>query len=120
LVVSIIFFSFARPLIGIFSEVPAVVEAGVTSLRIICVGYIFFSYGMVVSQSFNGAGDTFTPMVVNIICFWFIQIPLGFFLAKNLAWGLPGVCWAIVISETFLAVIVIVLFRRGKWKSVAI
>lgn len=120
LLVSVIFIAFARPLIGLFSDIPTVVESGVTALRIICVGYVFFSYGMVVSQSFNGAGDTFTPMVVNIICFWFIQIPLGFFLAKNLGWGLPGVCWAIVISETFLAVIVIVLFRRGKWKSVAI
>ncbi|GAB5550922.1 MAG: MATE family efflux transporter [Saprospiraceae bacterium] len=120
LVVSVIFIAFARPLISLFSDIPTVIEAGVTALRIICVGYVFFSYGMVVSQSFNGAGDTFTPMVVNIICFWFIQIPLGFFLAKNLGWGLPGVCWAIVISETFLAAIVIVLFRRGKWKSVAI
>lgn len=120
LVVSVIFIAFARPLISLFSDIPTVVESGITALRIICVGYVFFSYGMVVSQSFNGAGDTFTPMVVNIICFWFIQIPLGFFLAKNLGWGLPGVCWAIVISETFLAAIVIVLFRRGKWKSVAI
>ena len=118
--VSIIFIAFARPLIGLFSDIPAVIEAGVLALRIICVGYVFFSYGMVVSQSFNGAGDTFTPMVVNIICFWFIQIPLGFFLAKNMGWGLSGVCWAIVISEIFLATIVIILFRRGKWKEVAI
>jgi len=118
--VSIIFIIFARHLIGLFSTEPEVLESGILSLRIICVGYVFFSYGMVISQSFNGAGDTFTPMVVNIICFWFIQIPLGYILALSFEWGLAGVCWAIVISESFLAAIVIVLFRRGRWKKVMI
>lgn len=120
LVVSIIYFIVAPQLLSLFTDVPAVQEAGVLSLRIICLGYVFFSYGMVISQSFNGAGDTFTPMLVNIICFWFIQIPLAWLLAKTLNWGLAGVCWAIVLSEVVLAVIFIVLFRRGRWKTVAI
>jgi Na+-driven multidrug efflux pump len=116
----VVFITFARPLLGLFTEVEAVQNAGVLALRIICLGYVFFSYGMVISQSFNGAGDTFTPMVVNIICFWFIQIPLGFVLAKTLGMGLAGVCWAIVLSEIVLAIIFIILFRQGKWKTVAI
>lgn len=120
LIVSVVFITFARPLLGLFTEVEAVQNAGVLALRIICLGYVFFSYGMVISQSFNGAGDTFTPMVVNIICFWFIQIPLGFVLAKTLGMGLAGVCWAIVLSEIVLAIIFIILFRQGKWKTVAI
>lgn len=118
--VSVLFFSFAPQLLSLFTEEPAVLEAGVLSLRIICVGYVFFSYGMVISQSFNGAGDTFTPMLVNIICFWFLQIPLALLMAKTLGMGLAGVCWAIVLSETVLAAIFIVLFRRGRWKTVAI
>ncbi|MEO0340739.1 MAG: MATE family efflux transporter [Bacteroidota bacterium] len=120
LFVSIVFFAFAHQLIGIFTQDPEVLKAGVLSLRIICVGYVFFSYGMVIGQSFNGAGDTFTPMVVNIICFWLIQIPLGYFMGKHLNLGVVGVCWAIVVSETILAVIMITLFRRGKWKEVSI
>lgn len=120
LAISVVFIVFARQLLGLFTEVEAVKNAGVLALRIICVGYLFFSYGMVISQSFNGAGDTFTPMVVNIICFWFLQIPLGFLLAKTLGLGLAGVCWAIVLSETVLATIFIILFRRGKWKTVSI
>lgn len=118
--VSVLFFSFAPQLLSLFTEERAVLEAGVLSLRIICVGYVFFSYGMVISQSFNGAGDTFTPMLVNIICFWFLQIPLALLMAKTLGMGLAGVCWAIVLSETVLAAIFIVLFRRGRWKTVAI
>ena len=117
LLVSIVFFIFSRQVIGVFQNETAVVEAGVLSLRIICVGYIFFAYGMVLSQAFNGAGDTRTPTLVNILCFWLLEIPLGYFLGVVQAFGLAGVCWAVAISETVLAVILMVLFKKGKWKA---
>lgn len=118
--VGIIFIINSNFLIRWFTDEPAVIEAGVLSLRIICVGYVFFAYGMVISQAFNGAGDTRTPTIMNLICFWMIEIPLGYILAINLGFGLAGVCWAIAISETMLAVLAILLFRRGKWKTVKI
>lgn len=60
---------------------------------------------MVLSQAFNGAGDTRTPTAVNFICFWMTEIPLGYFLAVGLGWELAGVCWSIAISEAMLAII---------------
>ena len=117
LLVSIVFFIFSRQVIGVFQNETAVIEAGVLSLRIICVGYIFFAYGMVLSQAFNGAGDTRTPTLVNILCFWLLEIPLGYFLGVVQAFGLAGVCWAVAISETVLAVVLMVLFKKGKWKA---
>ncbi|KAA3625972.1 MAG: MATE family efflux transporter [Bacteroidetes bacterium] len=120
LTVSIIYFIFSSTLIGFFTDEPRVLEAGILSLRIFCAGYVFFAYGMVVSQSFNGAGDTRTPTVINIICFWLVEIPLAYFLAVNLDWGLAGVCWSAAFSETLLAIIAIIIFRRGKWKNVEI
>jgi len=118
--VSVIYFFTAEYLIRIFDDTPAVVEAGVLSLRIICAGYVFFAYGMVISQSLNGAGDTRTPTIINLICFWAMEIPLGYFLAITLDWQLAGVCWAIAISETMAAVLCIWVFRRGKWKLIEI
>jgi Na+-driven multidrug efflux pump len=120
LFVSVIFFIFSRPVIGIFHASPAVIEAGVLSLRIICVGYIFFAYGMVISQAFNGAGDTRTPTVINIFCFWLLEIPLGYFLGIGQGLGLAGVCWAVAISETVLAIVVMAIFKKGKWKETVI
>ncbi len=120
LLVSILFFIFSRQVIGIFQEEPAVVEAGVLSLRIICVGYIFFAYGMVISQAFNGAGDTRTPTLVNIFCFWMMEIPLGYFLGVTQGLGLSGVCWAVAISETVMALILIVIFKKGNWKTTVV
>ncbi len=120
LTVSIVFFLAAESLMGLFTEMPRVIEAGVLSLRIICVGYIFFAYGMVISQAFNGAGDTRTPMFINLFCFWLMEIPLSYFLSVTLGMGLAGVCWAIAGSETALAIIAIIIFRKGKWKKINI
>ena len=103
-----------------FTDVPNVIEAGVLSLRIICVGYVFFAYGMVISQAFNGAGDTRTPMFINLFCFWLLEIPLSYFLSVTLGMGLAGVCWAIAGSETMLAILAVIIFRRGKWKKIKI
>lgn len=120
LTVSMVYIIWAPSIIRFFDTTPEVVSAGIMTLRIICLGYLFFAFGMVVSQAFNGAGDTRTPMFINIICFWLIEIPLGYFLAVTFDWQLAGVCWAIAISETLLALIAIYIFRQGRWKEIAI
>jgi putative MATE family efflux protein len=118
--VSIIYFSFAENIVGFFHPDPMVIKYGVASLRIICLGYIFFAYGMVISQAFNGAGDTRTPTLINFICFWILQIPLAYILGLPLGLGPNGVFWAIAISESILAIICIWLFRKGRWKTIEI
>jgi putative MATE family efflux protein len=118
--VSVVYLVWAPSIIGLFQPEPEVLEAGVLSLRIISLGYIFFAYGMVVSQAFNGAGDTRTPTIINFFCFWVMEIPLSYLLAVQWGFGLAGVCWAIAASESALAVISVIVFRRGRWKSVAI
>ena len=117
---SILLFLFAHPLVGFFNTNQAVVEAGVLSLRYFVAGYIFWAYGMVVMQAFNGAGDTRTPTIINLICFWALEIPLGYFLAVYLGWGVAGVCAAVAISESIWAVISVLVFRRGGWKKAEI
>ncbi len=114
--VAIVFFTYAQPIIGLFTEIEPAINSGVLSLRIICLGYVFYAYGMILSQAFGGAGDTRTPTIVNLICFWLLEIPLAYFLSKLLHWEIIGVLWAIVISESLLAIILIFLFRQGKWK----
>jgi putative MATE family efflux protein len=114
--VSIIFWIFAPNIISFFTQEPAVIKEGVKALRIITLGYIVFSYGMVLGNAFNGAGDTITPTITNFIAFWLIEIPLAYLLSITLGFGSEGVYASIAISEAFLALMLIVLFRRGKWK----
>ncbi len=116
LIVAVLFFFLSRPVIGFFLTDPVALREGIVSLRIFCLGYVFFAYGMVMGNAFNGAGDTWTPTKINFVAFWLLQIPLAYYLAKPLGLGTNGVYWAVAISETVLAVISIMVFRRGGWK----
>lgn len=115
-VVTVIFVLFAEPLVQLFSRDAEVVPLAVDCLRYISYGYVFYAFGMVVVQAFNGAGDTFTPTVINLVCYWLFQIPLAYVLAIPLGYGAQGVFAAIAIAESTLAVVAVLVFRRGTWK----
>jgi putative MATE family efflux protein len=117
---SVIFIGGAEFFIGIFNQDEGVIEVGRLGLTIICLGYVFFAYGMVMSQSLNGAGDTRTPTIINLAVLWGFQIPLAYFLAIYLAWGATGVFVAIAISHSLHAIVSTLVFRRGKWKLVEV
>lgn len=117
-VVALLFIFFAKPILSVFIQEPKSLAIGTECLHITAFGYLFFSYGMVISQSFNGAGDTKTPTILNLICFWLMQIPLAWMMAKGFKMGPKGVYYAIGISETMLAIICIIIFKKGRWKLV--
>lgn len=118
--IAVVFWLSAPLLVGIFSDGEKAMEYGTSALRILCLGYFFYGYGMVLAQSFNGAGDTLTPTWMNAFCFLLIQIPLAWFLSQHLQWGAQGAFAAVPISESFLAVLSAYLFQRGKWKEVKV
>jgi putative MATE family efflux protein len=115
-VVGALFVLFAEPLIGAFTQDAEVMRYGVRCLRTVSLGFLFYAYGMVLSQAFNGAGDVWTPTWINLCCFWLWQLPLAYALAHGLRWGPPGVFVAITIAWSTYAVVGAVLFRRGRWK----
>ena len=119
-IVAVVFFMFGANLMRFFTDDKEAIVAGTECLHILAIGYVFFAYGMIISQAFNGAGDTRTPTYINLVVFWVLQIPLAWVLAKFLKLGPTGVYIAIGVAETFLAIISIVIFRRGKWKLVKV
>ena len=118
--VSLVYLIFAPQIISMFNTTPDVVKYGSLCLRIIAAGYIFFGYGMVVIQSFNGAGDTKTPTYINFVCFWLFQLPFAYLVAVTLDFGPEGVFWAITFAEILIAIIGIIWFKKGKWKAVQV
>lgn len=118
--VSIIFLIFGDFFIGFFNDDAGVILVGKQALAVLCLGYVFFAYGMVISQSFNGAGDTFTPTLINIALFWAFEIPLAWYLAHPMGMGANGVFWAITAAHSLHAVVSVIIFRRGKWKKVQV
>ncbi|HTC36983.1 MAG TPA: MATE family efflux transporter [Bryobacteraceae bacterium] len=114
----LLFIIFAPQIIGLFTSDPMVAPLAVSALRLFSCGNVSYSYGMVITAAFNGAGDTATPTTLNLICFWLCQIPLAWALAFHSGIGLNGVYVAVVVSDSLLAVLGVLLFRRGKWKQV--
>jgi Na+-driven multidrug efflux pump len=115
--IGLVFIAFADQIIALFTSDPAVAPLAVSGLRLLSYGYISYAYGMVVTAAFNGAGDTFTPTMLNLFCFWMCQIPIAWLLSFHTSLGPRGVFVAVVIGDTLLAITSILLFRRGTWKK---
>ncbi len=115
------FFVLAAPaIVGWFGGGGETGDYAITALRIISLGFVFYSYGMVLTNSFNGAGDTWTPTVLNLLCFWLWEIPLAWGLSFEAGLGPTGVFVAITVAFSTLAVASAWMFRRGRWKTVAV
>lgn len=120
MVVTLLFQFGAGPIVSFINQDPEVEKVAVRALHIISLGYVFYGVGMVLTNAFNGAGDTRTPTIINIFCFWVLQIPLAWLLALRLDFGPSGVFSSILIAETLITVISFILFKRGRWKQVKV
>jgi putative MATE family efflux protein len=114
--IGIILVCFPETFIRLFIDNENVVKSGILGLRIISIGVVAYGLGMVLVNSFNGAGDTSTPLVINIFAFWLVEIPLAGLLALKGGFGEEGVFIAIVVAESLMTLIAWLVFRRGKWK----
>jgi putative MATE family efflux protein len=119
-IVGLIFILFAPQIIWFYTDIPEVAHYGVDCLRIVAYGFLFYAYGMVLTQSFNGAGDTWTPTMINLLVFWAIELPLAWMLSHGGGLGARGVFVALAACYSLLAVVSAVVFRRGLWKTKAI
>ncbi|WP_203294254.1 MATE family efflux transporter [Luteirhabdus pelagi] len=119
-IISLVYLFFAETIIRLFSDAPDVLHYGSLSLQIVGAGYVFYAYGMTVTNAFNGAGDTRTPTIINFFCFWIFQLPFAYAAALLFDWGPKGVFWAITLAEVLIAVIAIVWFRKGNWKRTVV
>lgn len=115
--VSLVFIFYAEPLIRIFTQEQPIIDVGKSALRYISYGYVLYAYGLVLVQAFNGAGDTVTPTVINVICYWLFQLPLANYLSGTAGMGPNGVFTAVTLTESLIAVCGIIAFRRGRWKQ---
>lgn len=114
--VGVLFVVATEPIIRLFTGDPAIVPVAVEVLRLLGCGLPLYAVGMVLVQAINGAGDTTTPSVLNFICFWLMMVPLAWWLAHDTTLGMTGVIWSVLIAESFLTVLAVAVFRRGRWQ----
>ncbi|HJN42585.1 MAG TPA: MATE family efflux transporter, partial [Vicinamibacterales bacterium] len=104
-------------IVGLFTNEPAAATVAATCLRTVSYSYVFWGFGLVTVQAFNGSGDTTTPTWINFFVFWIVQLPVAWTLSGPMGLGPSGVFAAIAVSQSLLAVVGVIVFRRGKWKG---
>lgn len=118
--VSIIYLVLAPQIIQLFNETSDVVKYGSLCLRILTAPFVFYGFGMIVLNAFNGAGDTKTPTYINFVCFWLLQLPFAYVAAMTLNYGPVGVFWAIALGELVMTIISVIWFKKGYWKLIKV
>ncbi|MFQ5551291.1 MAG: MATE family efflux transporter [Gemmatimonadales bacterium] len=116
-VIGALFIVFAPQIVSVFTAETEPARYAVLCLRTVSTGFLFYAYGMVLTQSFNGAGDTWTPTWINLFCFWLFELPFAYILSHRFDVGPFGVFLAMTIAFSSLAVVSGLMFRRGKWKA---
>jgi putative MATE family efflux protein len=114
---SVIFILAAHPLISLFINDSEATATAIRALRIFCFGNFFFAFAAIFLQAFNGAGDTFTPTILNFVIFWIIEIPLAWGLATKTDLKIGGVFVAILVAQALALLLSGGLFMRGHWQK---
>jgi putative MATE family efflux protein len=118
--VGLLLFVAGRGIVSLFTSEAEVMAAGGRCLRIVALGFPLYAYAMVVSQAFNGAGDTWTPTWINFGCFWVGEIPIAYLVSQVFGIGPTGVYASITLAFSAMALISVIIFRRGRWKLVKV
>lgn len=119
-VVMLLFLSLGHLFASFFTEDKQVIAVATEALRILSYGFVLYGIGMVLISAFNGSGDTWTPTKINVVAFWFFQIPFAYFLAKYLEMGPTGVFIAIPVAEAGITLASYLIFKKGNWKKTAV
>ncbi len=108
---------FARPTLALFTGDPQILAMGVRAMGALALYRTLMTLGMVLDGGLTGAGDTVSPMVINIIALWTIQLPVAWFLSDRLGWQADGIWWALVIGMAVQSLLLVGRFRQGRWQS---
>ena len=115
--VGVVFVLFAPQIVSLFTHDPVVAPYGERCLRAVAAGFPFYGFAYVLIAAFNGAGDTRTPTIINVVCLWMWEIPLAWTLAHPLGMGPTGVFIAVAVAFSTMALVSAAIFRRGDWKT---
>jgi len=107
-------------LMRVFSQEEAVIDAGVTILKLVALYQIFDAMGIVLAGALNGAGDTRFTMVVRAVMAWGMFIPLVWLLAFHWETGIWGAWVAAFIYLGGVGFVYFIRFRKGHWKEIQI
>ncbi len=109
---------FSAPyVLGWFSLEPEALTSGVVMLRWLCFGYLLQTVTWVYQAAQTGAGDTLSPMIVNMVALWLVQLPLVWVLARGLGLGSQSIWWGLVVGWAVQAALMVKRYRAARWQQ---
>jgi putative MATE family efflux protein len=111
---------FAGPALALFTSDPQTIAVGVNAVWALAIYRVLVTLGFVIDGALTGAGDTVSPMVINIIALWMVQLPAVWLFSTRLGWGVDGIWWGLVIGMAAQALLMAARFRQGRWQRVRI
>jgi putative MATE family efflux protein len=107
---------FSPQVMALFSDDPQTLATGTHIIRVLALGYLFFAVNFCLDSAQAGAGDTVSPMVINVLALWLVQLPLAYLLSRIVGWGTEGIWWAMVAGWAVQLVLMTLRYRQGRWK----
>jgi putative MATE family efflux protein len=112
-----VFMLLAPLIVSAFTRDGEVAAHAIRCLRIVSTGFLFYGCGMALTAAFNGAGDTRTPTLINLVSLWLLEIPLAWVLAHPLGFGPTGAFIALSVGFSTMCFLSVWIFRQGHWKT---
>jgi putative MATE family efflux protein len=116
----ILFVLLPQVFLGILTRDQAVVDAGVTPLRMVGIVQPLLAANFVYAGALRGAGDTVRPLLIKLISPWFVRLPLTLLLMFVFDFGLNGAWLALSIDLGLQGVLGWWFFRRGRWEQIRV
>ncbi|MGV2450711.1 UNVERIFIED_CONTAM: MATE family efflux transporter [Ralstonia mannitolilytica] len=110
----------AEYVVKFFTTETEVARYAVQYIHVVSMAYLLLGFTMVISRALNAAGNIMQVTLLYIVMFYVIQLPMAYLLGVKLHWELTGIFTAIVSSEIVLAVLFLMIFKNGKWKTIKI
>ena len=107
---------FAPQIVTLFSRDAETIAASTHVIRFLSIGQFCFVLSCVLDAAQSGAGDTLSPMIINLIALWLIQVPLAYLLSQPVGLGVDGIWLALVLGWALQSALMLLRFRQGRWK----
>lgn len=103
-----------------FNLDPEAVAPGATMLRWVALGYLVQTVTLVHDGAQVGAGDTLSPMLVNLASLWLVQLPLAWLLARGVGLGPQGIWWGLIVGWSVQAVMMVGRYKAARWQTIEV
>ena len=114
--IGVVFLAFPQIFIRIFTTETAVIETGIVYLRFLSPTFGFIAFSLILGRALNGAGDTFSPMVITLAAQ--VGVGLGLVILLSRFMDLNGVWLGIALSNIVQGLAMWFWYRTGKWKTI--